>query len=66
MKETVEKLQTQLSTNVEELRKSIGDQGFEMKRIQQEIDNLKKAQKAATTAATNAAASSGDGVISAE
>ena len=38
----IKKLQTQISTSVEELRKSIDDQRFEFKRIEQEIENLKK------------------------
>ena len=45
MQEMVEKIQTQLSENVESLRKEINDQSFEMKRITQSIEDLKQSQK---------------------
>ena len=45
LQEMVEKLQTQLSSNVEELRKSIDDTTFRFKRIEQDIEAVNKQMK---------------------
>ena len=41
----VEKLQTQLSSSVEDLRKSIDDTTFRFKRIEQDIEAINKQMK---------------------
>jgi uncharacterized FlaG/YvyC family protein len=45
LQEMVEKLQTQLSSSVEDLRKSIDDTTFRFKRIEQDIEAINKQMK---------------------
>ena len=45
LKDMQEKLQTQLSSSIDDVRKQIDDQAFNVKRIEQEVEEVKKAQK---------------------
>jgi len=61
MQELVEKLQTTLSTSLDEVRKQIDDQRFEFKKLEQEVNDLKKNQ---SMIAANSSSGGGDGKIS--